>query len=346
MKFMRSRPRSIPPKQTPKHTSEAYPLDKPSSGDTVFPDEPMAMGEKYGWKTVGKKSVGEKYMGESLWVKNLLGKIGVGGMLAFVSPLLRWWCFCCRGSSASFVTVQLVGERCSRPGQFQRAGSKLLPCSWSVTRSFWRRHRWPWGGTRQHRVLCPLLQQYVPCCRGCSPQRQWSLEFGSSLPCGLPEGGGTSVRYPPALLVQFVAQHPPKLCGGWPRECRLRATRQQFAGPGSQGRAQGARWVQRQTAPDLQADVTVGSSHTSNNMHTWSECFCNLRGNFGCPAFDPSFIAFRIVALPFWIVFLHSVFAHRSTSHACGFGSSGGLACVKYIKYSVKKSSPHWHYKF
>ena len=39
MKFMRSRPRSIPPKQTPKHTSEAYPLDKPSSGDTVFPDE-------------------------------------------------------------------------------------------------------------------------------------------------------------------------------------------------------------------------------------------------------------------------------------------------------------------
>ena len=40
MKFMRSRPRSIPPKQTPKHTSEAYPLDKPSSGDTVFPDEP------------------------------------------------------------------------------------------------------------------------------------------------------------------------------------------------------------------------------------------------------------------------------------------------------------------
>ena len=70
------------------------------------------------------------------------------------------------------------------------------------------------GGTRQHRVLCPLLQQYVPCCRGCSPQRQWSLEFGSSLPCGLPEGGGTSVRYPPALLVQFVAQHPPKLCGG------------------------------------------------------------------------------------------------------------------------------------
>ena len=41
MKFMRSRPRSIPPKQTPKHTSEAYPLDKPSSGDTVFPDEPI-----------------------------------------------------------------------------------------------------------------------------------------------------------------------------------------------------------------------------------------------------------------------------------------------------------------
>ena len=38
---MRSRPRSIPPKQTPKHTSEAYPLDKPSSGDTVFPDEPI-----------------------------------------------------------------------------------------------------------------------------------------------------------------------------------------------------------------------------------------------------------------------------------------------------------------
>ena len=41
MKFMRSRPRSIPPKQTPKHTSEAYPLDKPSSGDTVFPDGPI-----------------------------------------------------------------------------------------------------------------------------------------------------------------------------------------------------------------------------------------------------------------------------------------------------------------
>ena len=41
MKYMRSIPRSIPPKQTPKHTSEAYPLDKPSSGDTVFPDEPI-----------------------------------------------------------------------------------------------------------------------------------------------------------------------------------------------------------------------------------------------------------------------------------------------------------------
>ena len=40
MKYMRSIPRSIPPKQTPKHTSEAYPLDKPSSGDTVFPDKP------------------------------------------------------------------------------------------------------------------------------------------------------------------------------------------------------------------------------------------------------------------------------------------------------------------
>ena len=34
------------------------------------------MGEKY----VGDKSVGEKYV----------GKIGVGGMLAFVSPLLRF----------------------------------------------------------------------------------------------------------------------------------------------------------------------------------------------------------------------------------------------------------------
>ena len=43
MKFMRSRPRSMPPKQTPKRTSEAYPLDKPSSGDTVFPDEPMCV---------------------------------------------------------------------------------------------------------------------------------------------------------------------------------------------------------------------------------------------------------------------------------------------------------------
>ena len=43
MKFMRSRPRSIPPKQTPKHTSEAYPLDKPSSGDTVFSDEPICV---------------------------------------------------------------------------------------------------------------------------------------------------------------------------------------------------------------------------------------------------------------------------------------------------------------
>ena len=41
MKYMRSIPRSIPPKQTPKHTSEAYPLDKPSGGDTVFPDEPI-----------------------------------------------------------------------------------------------------------------------------------------------------------------------------------------------------------------------------------------------------------------------------------------------------------------
>ena len=58
------------------------------------------VGEKYmGEKSVGEKcmvepSVGEKYMGEkgerlrvkSLWVKNLLGKIWVGGMLAFVSP--------------------------------------------------------------------------------------------------------------------------------------------------------------------------------------------------------------------------------------------------------------------
>ena len=40
------------------------------------------------------------------------------------------------------------------------------------------------------------------------------LSSGFLSPCSLPEGEGTSLRDPFALLVQRVAQHPPKLRGG------------------------------------------------------------------------------------------------------------------------------------